>query len=97
MAETARDRFAGLDLQPLADAVAAGHLVTTGERVPARDVLAALPELPVLYDVAARAGADPEEDSPGRIAAAVELALEALYLSKRLAKDADDESTVYSG
>ncbi|HZO68139.1 MAG TPA: ATP-binding protein [Kribbellaceae bacterium] len=97
VAETARDRFAGLDLQPLADAVAAGHLVTTGERVPARDVLAALPELPVLYDVAARAGADPEEDSAGRIAAAVELALEALYLSKRLAKDADDESTVYGG
>ena len=27
VAETARDRFAGLDLQPLADAVAAGHLV----------------------------------------------------------------------
>jgi magnesium chelatase subunit I len=97
VAETARDRFAGLDLQPLADAVAAGHLVTTGERVPARDVLAALPELPVLYDVAARAGADPEEDSAGRIAAAVELALEALYLSKRLAKDADDESAVYGG
>jgi magnesium chelatase subunit I len=96
-AETARERFAGLDLQPLAAAVADGHLVTTGERVPAREVLAALPELPVLYDVAARAGADPNDDSPGRIAAAVELALEALYLSQRLAKDADDENTVYGG
>jgi magnesium chelatase subunit I len=85
-----------LDLSPLAQAVADGHLVTTGERVPGRDVLAALPELPLLHDVAARAGAEPN-DSPGRIAAAVELALEALYLSKRLAKDADDESTVYGG
>jgi magnesium chelatase subunit I len=83
-----------LDLTPLADAVAAGHLVTTGERIPGRDVLAALPELPVLHDVAARAGVEPD-DSPGRIAAAVELALEALYLSKRLAKDADDDTTVY--
>jgi magnesium chelatase subunit I len=68
--------------------------VTTGERVPGRDVLAALPELPVLHDVAARAGVDPNE-SPGRIAAAVELALEMLYLSKRLAKDADNDTTVY--
>ncbi len=95
IAETARERFAGVDLMPLADAVADGHLVTTGERVPGRDVLAAIPELPLLYDVAGRAGADPDIDPPGRIAAAVELALEALYLSKRLAKDADDENTVY--
>ena len=94
-AETARDRFAGVDLMPLADAVGAGHLVTTGERVTAREVLNAIPELPLLYDVAGRAGADPDTDPPGRIAAAVELALEALYLSKRLAKDADDENTVY--
>ena len=95
IAETARERFAGVDLMPLADAVADGHLVTTGERVPGREVLAAIPELPLLYDVAGRAGADPDVDPPGRIAAAVELALEALYLSKRLAKDADDENTVY--
>ena len=95
IAETARERFAGVDLMPLADAVADGHMVTTGERVPGRDVLAAIPELPLLYDVAGRAGADPDIDPPGRIAAAVELALEALYLSKRLAKDADDENTVY--
>jgi magnesium chelatase subunit I len=95
IAETARERFAGVDLMPLADAVADGHLVTTGERVPGRDVLAAIPELPLLYDVAGRAGADPDIDPPGRIAAAVELALEALYLSKRLAKDADDDTTVY--
>jgi len=94
VADTARERFAGLDLTPLADAVAAGNLVTTGERIPGRDVLAALPELPLLHDVAARAGVEPD-DSPGRIAAAVELALEALYLSKRLAKDADDDTTVY--
>jgi magnesium chelatase subunit I len=94
VADTARERFAGLDLGPLAQAIADGNLVTTGERVPGRDVLAALPELPVLHDVAARAGVEPDE-SPGRIAAAVELALEALYLSKRVAKDADNDTTVY--
>ncbi len=94
VAETARFRFAGLDLLPLADAVADGHLVSTGERVPGKDVLAALPELPVLHDVAARAGVAPDEPA-GRIAAAVELALESLFLARKLAKDSDDTTTVY--
>ncbi|MBN6039382.1 sigma 54-interacting transcriptional regulator [Amycolatopsis sp. 195334CR] len=94
VAETARERFAGLDLRPLADVVADGHLVATGDRVPGADVLAALPELPVLHEVAHRAGVS-ADDSPGRIAAAVELALESLYLARRLAKDEDGTSTVY--
>jgi magnesium chelatase subunit I len=89
-----RDRFAGLDLRPLVDAVAGGHLVSTGERVPGKDVLSALPELPVLHDVAQRSGVS-SDDSPGRIAAAVELALESLYLARKLAKDSDDTTTVY--
>jgi magnesium chelatase subunit I len=94
IAETARDRFAGLNLRPLVDAVADGHLVATGERVPGRDVLAALPELPVLHEVAQRAGVSAAEPA-GKIAAAVELALESLYLGRKLAKDADDTTTVY--
>jgi magnesium chelatase subunit I len=48
----------------------------------------------VLHEVAERLGVSPA-DPPGRIAAAVELALEALYLSRRLAKDADDGTAVY--
>jgi magnesium chelatase subunit I len=93
-AETARSRLAGIDLRPLADAVVDGHVVTTGERIPAAEVLAALPELPVLHEVAKRLDTSPK-DAPGRIAAAVEFALESLYLAKRLAKDADEEITVY--
>lgn len=89
-AETARYAFAGLDLSPLEDAIGEGRIVTTGERVPASEVLNALPELPVLHEVAERLGVKPT-DSAGRIASAVELALEALYLSRRLAKDADAE------
>ena len=97
VAETARDRFAGLDLTPLAHAVADGHLVATGERVRGHEVLAALPELPVLQEVAHRAdAADGSAPAPsGRVAAAVELALESLYLARKLAKDADDNTTVY--
>jgi len=89
VADTARAHLAGLDLTPLAFAVAEGHPVTTGERVPAADVLAALPELPVLHEVASRLGVK-STDAAGRIASAVELALESLYLRRRLAKDATD-------
>jgi magnesium chelatase subunit I len=97
VAETAKEKFAGLDLRPLVDAVVDGHLVATGERVPGSEVLGALPELPVLHEVAARLDVSPT-DPPGRIAAAVELALESLYLRRRLAKDSSegpDGTTVY--
>ena len=94
VADTARSRLAGLDLQPLADAIAEGRPVVTGERVPAAEVLGALPELPLLHEVAARLGAH-QGDPPGRIAAAIELALEQLYLTRRLAKDDEDGRRVY--
>jgi magnesium chelatase subunit I len=96
VADTAKGRFAGLDLRPLVDAVVDGHLVATGERVTGKEVLEALPELPVLHEVAARLDVEPT-DPPGRIAAAVELALESLYLRRKLAKDSDssDGSAVY--
>ena len=96
VADTARARLAGLDLRSLAQAVADGHPVTTGERVPAPELLTALPELPVLHEVAGRLGAA-AGDPPGRIASAVEFALEALYLTRQLGKDADEERTVYGG
>jgi len=93
-ADTARGRVGGLDLRPLAEAVAGGNLVTTGERVPGREVLAALPELPVLHEVAGRLGVE-ATDPPSRIASAVEFALEALYLARQVAKDSDDDTAVY--
>ncbi|MGH3915903.1 MAG: magnesium chelatase [Pseudonocardiaceae bacterium] len=94
VADTARARLRGVDLAPLAEQVAAGHQVVTGERIPASEVLAALPELPVLHEVATRLGAV-ANGPPGPIAAAVELALESLYLTRKLGKDADDGRTVY--
>jgi magnesium chelatase subunit I len=97
VADTAKARFAGLNLRPLVDTVVDGNLVATGERVTGAEVLAALPELPVLHEVAARLGVA-ADDPPGRIAAAVELALESLYLARKLAKDSGDgvdATTVY--
>jgi magnesium chelatase subunit I len=92
--ETARALLGGLNLRPLAEAVGDGHLVTTGERVPGEEVLSALPELPVLHEVAERLGVD-AADPPPRIASAVEFALEALYLARQIAKDSDDGLAVY--
>ncbi|MGH4023565.1 MAG: magnesium chelatase, partial [Pseudonocardiaceae bacterium] len=94
VADTARSRLRGLDLAALAEEVSGGHRVVTGERVPACEVLAALPELPVLHDVAVRLGAR-SDGPPGPLAAAVELALESLYLTRKLGKDAEDGRTVY--
>ncbi|HET8640959.1 MAG TPA: ATP-binding protein [Pseudonocardiaceae bacterium] len=94
VADTARARLGRLDLAPIAEAVADGHPVVTGEQVPAADVLAALPELPVLHEVAKRLGVAPT-DPAGRIASAVELALESLYLHRQLDKNASDGNFTY--
>jgi len=94
-AETARARLSGLDLNPLAEAVAR-RPVRTGERVPAADVVSALPRLNVLTEVARRLSAHGTE-APGPMASAAELALELLFLTRRLAKETEDEtaSVVY--
>jgi magnesium chelatase subunit I len=91
-ADTARARLRGIDLTPLAEAVA-GHPVRTGERVPALQVVAALPAVGILTEVAARLDAGGSED-PGRMASAAEMALELLYLTRRLTKDETDDDSV---
>jgi magnesium chelatase subunit I len=90
-ADTASKALGGIDVGPLVAAVENGSAVTTGERVSAKDVLAALPSLPVIDQIAARLGAQTE----GERAAALELALEALYLAKRIDKVSGEGETVY--
>jgi magnesium chelatase subunit I len=90
-ADTASRALGGLDVGPLVAAVEGGSAVTTGERVSAKDVLAALPDLPIVEAVAKRLGAESE----GERAAALELALEALYLAKRVDKVSGEGETVY--
>lgn len=92
-ADTVRERLGGLDLGPLVAAVESGGPVVTGARVTAKDLLGELPELEVFDQLAARLGAQ----TAGARAAAVELALEGLYLARRIAKDPDDDGQlVYS-
>nr|WP_157345002.1 magnesium chelatase [Nocardioides sp. MAH-18] len=93
-AETVRQHFRGLDFALLVDAIESGAMVTTGERVTAREFLTGLPVLgeSELYDeVCDRLGAT----NDGQRAGAIELALEGLYLARKIGKDTDGLETVY--
>ena len=93
-AETVRSRLAGLDLGLLVAALERGSSVVTGERVTARDFLTGLPVLGEsdLYDqVCDRLDAT----NDGERAAAIELALEGLYLARKVAKESAGGETVY--
>lgn len=90
-ADTASRVLGGIDVGSLVSAVEGGSAVTTGERVSAKDVLAAVPSLPVVDKIADKLGARSE----GERAAALELALEALYLAKRIDKVSEEGQTVY--
>ena len=93
-AETVRRHLGGIDLGLLVGAIEDGALVTTGERVTARELLDGLPVLgeSTVYDeVCDRLGAT----NDGERASAIELALEGLYLARRITKDTADGETVY--
>jgi magnesium chelatase subunit I len=93
-AETARRHLGGIDMGLLVAAIEDGALVTTGENVGAAEFLEGLPVLGEsdLYDeVADRFGAA----NDGERASAVELALEGLYLARRISKDTGGGETVY--
>ena len=94
IAETVRQHLRGIDFGLLVDAIESGQMVTTGEQMAARDFLIGLPRLGEsdLYDeVCDRLGAT----NDGQRASAIELALEGLYLARRISKDSDGQETVY--
>jgi magnesium chelatase subunit I len=93
-AEAVRGHFRGLDFALLVDRLEAGQMVTTGEQVTARDFLMGLPVLGEsdLYDqVCDRLGAR----NDGERAGAIELALEGLYLARKIGKESGAGETVY--
>ncbi len=94
IAETVRTHFRGLDMALLVDAIEGGSMITTGEQVTARDFLTGLPVLgeSELYDdICDRL----EATNDGERAGAIELALEGLYLARKVGKDSDGSETVY--
>jgi magnesium chelatase subunit I len=92
-ADTVRAHLGGLNLAALVTAVETGDPIVTGDRITAKALLDELPDVAVIGDITERLNAT----SDGEKAAAVELALEGLYLARRISKDPDDDGqTVYS-
>ena len=93
-AEALRATLRTLDFNPLIAALDGSVTISTGANVSAKDFLAGLPDLgeTTLYDDIADAfGATSE----GSRANAIELALEGLFLSRKIAKDSDEGTSIY--
>jgi magnesium chelatase subunit I len=93
-AETFRSRLRGLDLSGFTDVFAEGETVETGELVPSAALLEQVGTVPGLSKVLDRLGHG-DDAGPGQVAAAVELVLEGLYLTKRIDKETVDGRSVY--
>ncbi|OYO03069.1 sigma 54-interacting transcriptional regulator [Enemella evansiae] len=92
-AATVREKLRGLDLAELVAAMDGSRLVTTGDRVTATELLDSLPSLDSdLYD---RISERVQADGVGARAGAAELALEGLYLARRISKESGDQGAVY--
>jgi magnesium chelatase subunit I len=96
VAETYRARLGGADLSALVERFEEGGTVESGDLVTATDLLARVGPLEGLGALVTRLG-EPEAETPGVVAAAVELALEGLYLNRRISKDEVPGRTVYGG
>jgi magnesium chelatase subunit I len=94
IAETFRARLGGADLSPLLAKFDGGQTVESGELTSASDLLQSVGEVPGLAKIMERLGMDGGE-SFGHAAAAIEFALEGLYLMRRLSKDTMDGTAVY--
>jgi magnesium chelatase subunit I len=84
--DTYRRRIGGADLSALVRRFDEGATIESGELVPAAELLRRVGPFPGLGRLLGRLGMD-EAESPGHAAAAVEFALEGLYLSRRISKN----------
>jgi magnesium chelatase subunit I len=94
IAETFRSTLGNADLGGLLAKFGEGGSVETGDLVAASDLLRRIGDVPGLARIMDRLSMDGSE-SPGQAAAAMEFALEGLYLMRRLSKDTVDGSSVY--
>jgi magnesium chelatase subunit I len=93
-AETFRERLRGLDLSGFTELFAEGATVETGELVPAEELLSQVGTVPGLSKVLDRLGHG-DDATRGQVAAAVELVLEGLHLTRRIDKASVDGRAVY--
>jgi magnesium chelatase subunit I len=95
VADTFRAHLGGADLSGLTDKFTEGTRIETSDLLPAADLMRRIGEVPGLARIMERL--DGGGESIGAAAAAVELALEGLYLMRRLSKDTIDGGAVYRG
>jgi magnesium chelatase subunit I len=94
IAETFRSALGNADMSGLLARFAEGGSVESGDLVPAGDLLREVGDVPGLAKIMDRLSMDGSE-SFGQAAAALEFALEGLYLMRRLSKDVVDGTAVY--
>src|ERR1022692_2821081 len=94
IAEEFRARLGSADLTGLLDKFAEGGNVESGDLLPAAELLRRIGEVPGLAKIMERLDMAGSE-SFGQAAAALEFALEGLYLMRRLSKDVVDGGAVY--
>jgi magnesium chelatase subunit I len=95
IADTFRSRLGSVDMSGLLAKFDEGGTVESGELVPAADLLQRIGDVPGLAKIMSRLGMDGGDESFGHAAAALEFALEGLYLMRRLSKDSTDGTSVY--
>jgi magnesium chelatase subunit I len=90
-----------VDIDDLDDAVMSfedGLVIETGERVPSREYVHWMREVPGLHEAVRRLGTFDVTDGaeePAVVASAIEFLLEGLHLSRRINKDRSGGATVY--
>jgi magnesium chelatase subunit I len=94
IAETFRALLGNADMTGLLARFEEGGNVESGDLVPASDLLRRIGEVPGLARIMDRLHMDGSE-SLGQAAAALEFALEGLYLMRRLSKDVIDGGAIY--
>ncbi|TAK68724.1 MAG: magnesium chelatase [Actinomycetota bacterium] len=94
IAETFRSHLGSVDLAPLVARFDEGITIVSGDLVPATALLAEVGPLDGLGRIVSALEGDAGE-SAGVVAACLELALDGLYLTRRIAKDEIEGRTVY--
>jgi magnesium chelatase subunit I len=93
IAETYRRTLGPADLTGLLDKFDSGETVDSGELITAPELLRRIGKVPGLAKIMERLGLTGE--SPGQAAAALEFALEGLFLTRRLSKDDAGGTSTY--
>ena len=96
VADTVRAHLGGIDMAALVDALENGEPVVTGDRVRAADFLGSIPSPETTGEVLDAIAERLEAEIDGERASALELALEGLFLARRIGKEADEAGqTIY--